>query len=70
MTEGEYLKELGKNVRLARQSLRMSIREVSEILDFDEKTVARIERGERNSKIITLNKISEALRIDIRHLLP
>ena len=66
----EYLKKLGERIIIRRKELNIS----QEILSFDANIprtqIGRIERGEINTTIGSLLKISHALKTDIKDILP
>ncbi|WP_329807192.1 helix-turn-helix domain-containing protein [Flavobacterium facile] len=65
--EIKLIKSVGQKIRERRNELNLS----QEILSFDanipKNQIGRIERGEINTSIATLYKISEALKIDITY---
>lgn len=64
----ELIKSVGEKIRLRRLELNLS----QEILSYDanipRNQIGRIERGEINTSITTLQKISKALKIQIKDL--
>lgn len=65
MKEDEILKKFGFNVKIERMRQNITQAELAEILDVHEKYVSRIERGKQNATIKTLNKLSDALKVDM-----
>lgn len=61
--EKEYLKALGKTVRLLRKRAGFSQEGFAYEIGLDRTYIGGIERGERNISIINLKKISEGLRL-------
>ncbi|MBX7052657.1 MAG: helix-turn-helix domain-containing protein [Flavobacteriales bacterium] len=70
MSEREYLLAIGRNVRAHRKRMNLSLDELAEMLDMDHKTVQRIETAVKVPHITTLKRVADALRTDVRHLLP
>lgn len=66
--EIELIKSVGDKIRQRRIELSLS----QEILSYDanipRNQIGRIERGEINTTLITLQKICKALKIDIKDL--
>lgn len=67
--EIELRKQVGKNIRKRRKELSLSQETLSFDADIPKNQVGRIERGEINTTISTLYKLSIALKIDIKDLL-
>lgn len=68
MKNGEYnifLKEFGKNLRSIRKKHGMTMEAVANEAEIEYRQYARIERGEVNTSIITLLRISRALKVDL-----
>lgn len=70
MTDREYLVQIGMNVRAARKRMHYSQAVLADLLGMDHKTIQRIEGAIKEPHITTLKRIAEALRTDLRHLLP
>lgn len=64
-----FIKEVGKKIRTKREELNLSQEILSYDADIPRNQIGRIERGEINTSIITLFKISKALKINIVELL-
>jgi transcriptional regulator with XRE-family HTH domain len=66
--EKVIIKTLGEKIRKRRLELNLS----QELLSFDSNIprnqIGRIERGEINTSIITLYRLSKVLKIDMREL--
>lgn len=69
MSEIEYLKQLGSAIRTVRKSKKISIARLAEIANMDYSFLGYLERGKRNASILTLYKIAEALKVDIKTIL-
>jgi len=70
MTDQEYLIALGKKVRARRKHLGISMKQVSDYLGLDPKTINRIELARKECHITTLRRIADALWTDVASLLP
>jgi transcriptional regulator with XRE-family HTH domain len=65
----ELLKNFGQNLRKLRESKSISQEELAYKADIPINQVGRIERGEVNTTISTLNSIAKALDICLKDLL-
>jgi len=61
---------VGERVREIREQKGWLQRELAAAASLPERTVGRIERGEVDVRLSTLNKIAHALGVPIRDLLP
>jgi len=59
---------IGKNIRLERESRRLSRDELAEMMELTSSHMGLIERGERGATAVTLSKLSRAFDIPIDHL--
>jgi len=59
---------IGKNIRLERESRRLSRDELAEMMDLTSSHMGLIERGERGATAVTLSKLSKAFDIPIDNL--
>jgi transcriptional regulator with XRE-family HTH domain len=64
-----FLKSLGAKVRRARFEKDFSQEELAYRAGLDRTYITGIEKGERNISVITLNKLADALSININQLL-
>lgn len=60
-----FIIEVGKKIQTKRKQLKLSQETLSFDADIPRNQIGRIERGEINTSLITLFKISKALNIDI-----
>jgi transcriptional regulator with XRE-family HTH domain len=60
---------VGDNVRIARLKLNLSQEKLAELADVHRNYIGMVERAERNVTILSLEKIANALKLDIRDLL-
>ena len=63
--EIEFIKLVGKRIQELRKKEKLSQELLSFDADVPRNQIGRIERGEINTSLITLFKISKALNIDI-----
>lgn len=64
-----FIIEVGKKIQSRRKELKLSQETLSFDADIPRNQIGRIERGEINTSLITLFKISRALNTDILELL-
>lgn len=60
---------IGKRIRLIRRKLGLTQEDLSDKIGIHVSTLGRIERGEMNSPIQTINKIALSLRVKPKDLL-
>ena len=65
----KFLKSLGSKIRRARFEKDFSQEELAFRAGLDRTYITGIEKGERNISVITLNKLADALSINILQLL-
>ena len=63
-----YLIDFGLNLRRIRKAHHISMENLAFESDIDYRQIGRIERGEVNTTIISLLRISEVLHVDIKML--
>jgi transcriptional regulator with XRE-family HTH domain len=56
-----FLKEMGQKIRAIRK-----LRQVGEQCQLDFGAVSRIELGEKDSHILTLKRIADVLKVDVK----
>lgn len=69
MDDKELFNRIGLNVRVERTIKRLTQAQLAEMIDVHEKYIGKIETGKQNITLKTLNKIANALNIDITRLL-
>ena len=57
------------NVRVERTIKRLTQAQLAELIDVHEKYIGKIEAGKQNITVKTLNKLANALNIDVCRLL-
>lgn len=60
---------VGKKIRIIRKKKGLTQEEVADGADIHLSTLGRIERGEANAPLQTLNKIAQALKVRPKELL-
>lgn len=68
MARYKIAQKVGRKMRIARRNKRLSQEEVAEKVGIHISTLGRIERGESNAPIQTINKIAQALKIKPKDL--
>lgn len=61
-----FLKEMGRRIREIRKPKKISLRQLSALIDIDRVTLMRIENGRNSSRILTLKSIADALNVDVK----
>jgi DNA-binding Xre family transcriptional regulator len=69
MTELEYIKTLGQNIKKIRLEKRMNQVDLALACDFKKPNMQRIEAGNTNPTFKTLLKIAKALEVNVADLL-
>lgn len=64
----DFIQQFGKNLRKIRKDKKMSQEDLAMNADTSRSQIARIERGEINPSITTVNRFAKALQIDIQSL--
>ncbi len=69
MNDNELFARIALNVRVERTIKRLTQAQLAELIDVHEKYIGKIEAGKQNITIKTLNKLANALNIDVCRLL-
>lgn len=69
MDNGKYLIDIGKKIRTARKSKKLSIKKLAALCKIDHSGLWRIEVGRKNVRILTLQTIAKALKMNIKDFL-
>lgn len=69
MDNSKFLTALGVRIKALRSAQNLSQQELAGICDFEKANMSRIENGGTNPTILTLLKISTALKINVCDLL-
>lgn len=68
MNNEEFLKKLGRKIKILREDKNYPQDEFARILHFDQSYLSKIENGKANPSIIYLKQIADALETDIQEL--
>ena len=63
-----YLKKFGNNLRRLRKEKGFTMESLANETEIEYRQIGRIERGEVNTTIISLLRIAEILKVDIKML--
>ncbi|MGD2035059.1 MAG: helix-turn-helix transcriptional regulator [Bacteroidales bacterium] len=69
MNDEDFLRKIGKNIIRIRQSKGLKQIDLATMLDMEDSSLRRIEKGRVNSSVLMLKRISDALEVDIMQLL-
>lgn len=69
MDEGEYLKEMGRKIKSAREAKGLYLRDLGKLCNLHYGAICEIENGKRDSHILTLKKIADKLNVDVKEFL-
>lgn len=64
----EYSRVLGDTVKRARLSLKLTQKRVAEMIDVNERTIMKIEKGDSNPTLDVLYPLFQVLKIDAREI--
>jgi transcriptional regulator with XRE-family HTH domain len=67
-TRDKALTKLGANIRAKREEKELSQEALAELADLDRTYIGGVERGERNSTILSVLRIAKALKISVAEL--
>jgi len=68
MDEEEFLKRMGQKIRDLRNDKNWTLYDLEALTNIDSGDLSKIESGYTNSRILTINKISQALNVSIDKL--
>lgn len=68
MNDIEILDKMAFNIKIERMRKKLTQAKLAELIDVHEKYVGKIEAGKQNITIKTLNRLANALEIDIDKL--
>ena len=69
MTETEYLKEMGRKIKLARKEKGLYLRDLGKLCNIHYGAICEIEKGKRDSHILTILNIADKLGVDVKEFL-
>lgn len=64
----DYLKQLGQNLRDNRKKKGLTMEDLAHEAEIEYRQLGRIERGEVNTSVISLLRLCEALKIEMKDL--
>lgn len=69
MTHKEYLTKVGIEMKVARIRKGLSARQVGELTGLGKGTIAGLERGAHDTRILTYKRIADALGVEMKDFL-
>lgn len=69
MNESEYLKEVGRKIKLARKAKGLYLRDLGKLCEMHFGAISEIENGKRDSHILTIKNIADKLEVDMKDFL-
>lgn len=69
MAKLDYLQKIGVRIKTLRKKRGMTQQELAFLCNFEKSNMSRIEKGKTNPTILTLQKISKALKVPIEDLI-
>ena len=69
VSEQEYLKALGRQIRALRTARGVGLEDLAEQADVHRTHLWKIEMGRLNTRLLTLRKIADELGVDVAELL-
>ena len=69
MSNGLYLKEMGKKIKAARMAKKLFLRDLGKLCNVHYGAICEIENGKRDSHILTLKNIADKLGVDVKDFL-
>lgn len=69
MENKEFLKAMGKRIRVIRLSKGLILRDISKLTGYDKDALGDIELGRCSSRILTLKAIADVLNVDVKDFL-
>ena len=65
----EFLIEMGKKIKAARNSCGITVRELGELCGLDYSNLSRLENGQVDCQISTLRNIADKLDVNVKYFL-
>jgi transcriptional regulator with XRE-family HTH domain len=69
MNNGEYLKSMGGKIKSARKAKGLYLRDLGKLCNIHYGAICEIEKGKRDSHILTLKNIADKLEVDVKDFL-
>jgi HTH-type transcriptional regulator, competence development regulator len=64
----QEMETFGEKVRKLREDNEMPLRKLAALLDIDQSTLSKIERGERKANTVLIEKIAKVFKVDKKEL--
>jgi len=61
-----YLKEMGRKIKEARKSKKISLPKMSDLCKIDMSNLWFLENGQRNPHLLTLKSIADVLNVNVK----
>jgi len=61
-----FLNEMGKRIRSIRRAKEMSLQRVSDLTGIDLSNLSFLERGQRNTHLLSLKSIADVLKVEVK----
>lgn len=69
MNETEYLKAMGRKIKMARNSKGLYLRDLGKLCNLHYGAICEIEKEKRDSHILTLKNLADKLGVDVKDFL-
>lgn len=69
MRDELFLKQMGAKIKAIRNKRGITVRELSKLSSLDCSALSRIETGQKDSHILTLKVIADALEVDVKRFI-
>lgn len=69
MTDTQFLKEVGAKIKEARKAKKMRVMDFQDLGITTATNFCRIQKGSRSPRLITLKRIADALKMDVKEFL-
>lgn len=66
MTDDEFLIKMGKSIAKARKEKGFSQNALCDIINMDKPNLSAIENGRQNASSLTLKRIADAMRVEVK----
>lgn len=66
MTNSEFLKQVGANIRAIRKRKKLHLRNTASAYKIDYSNWSRLENGQRDIHLLTLKSIANALGVEVK----
>ena len=69
MTNGLFLKEIGRKIRATRRAKGISMRKMVTLCPIHKSSLSEIENGKRDCHILTLKMLADILEVGVKDLI-